>query len=343
MTDPFPRYLYRYRSLSSTDQVIKELDALENSFLWFSSFDALNDPAELADTDIKKFPFLADVALRVMLKDPKGKVAKVMNNRAKYLSSGWMNKKSSGVCCFAERGDHQAMWAYYAGGFTGMCVKYDMHKLLSLENFCWGSKPLKVKYNEQRLVSAENTIDFGSKTSEGTISLSTKHPDWSHEQEWRLLKREEFGKNYHTSNAITEVILGAKIEPQNAEQLKELCERREIACSAAAFNGHVMTIMASKQRLQKGKVVLAKLTDKAEKQAKEMISKGYDKYSLNLAVKTARKYPGAKSIFLLTLSDELECLYVYILFELTNKKEEVKRIKFAVDGKKFSKDFTYSI
>jgi len=74
--------LYRYRSLSDKNQVIQELDALQNSYLWFSLFETLNDPAELADADTKKFPVLADIALRVMLKDPEGEAAKVLNNRA---------------------------------------------------------------------------------------------------------------------------------------------------------------------------------------------------------------------------------------------------------------------
>jgi len=132
------------------------------------------------------------------------------------------------------------MWAYYAGNFTGICIKYDMYKLLALDGLCWGNKPLKVIYDDERLVSAENTIDFGSRTSEGAKSLSTKHPDWMHEQEWRLLKREEFGKVYHTANAIDEVILGPRICLETAEQLKNFCKKQKVTISQGSFDGHVI-------------------------------------------------------------------------------------------------------
>lgn len=339
----FPRYLYRYRSLSDKSQVIQELDALQNSFLWFSSFATLNDPAELADADTKRVPILADCVLRLMLKDPKGRIAKVMNNRAKYLASGWMDKDISGVCCFSEKGDHQAMWAYYAGNFTGICVRYDMHKLLALNEFCWGNKPLKVIYDDERLVSAKNTIDFGSNTSEGKKALSTKHPDWMHEQEWRLLKRNEFGKTYHTANAIAEVILGARVCSKTAKQLENICEKQRIAISRALFYGHVMVVEPVKIKMRASKAELSFFTEEAKKQCQNIISKGYDRRSLKLAVKTARKYPDAKSVFLVSLGDEAECLYIYILFELANGKENTKRLRFEINNSKIDRKFTYSL
>ncbi len=353
MTKLFPDKLYRYRALNDKSQVEgeindksqveREINAIKNSYLWFSDFNSLNDPTEIADADVKKFPVLADIMLRVMLKDPRGKVAKVMNNRAQHYSSGLLDKSTARICCFSERKDHQAMWAYYAGNFEGICIEYDIRKLVSLNQFCWGSKPIKVTYSEKRLVSAENTIDFGTKTSEGLSALSTKHFDWEHEQEWRMFKRDGSGETYHTSNVITHVYLGSRIKQNTSAQVRQVCKSLNISVSTMSFSNYKMQFTKQISKKKNRKQVLCELAETGIKGKDAIIAKGYDKNSLEKAISKARQYPNAKSVFLINLSDNESYIYMYLLFKFPNGKEDIKSLKFKIKGNRVSSEYNYSL
>ncbi len=343
MSESIPRYLYRYRPMSDEAQIKRELNAISKSYLWFSKFEHLNDPAELADAEVEAYPKQAGDMLGKILGSEHGKqFVEVMNNRANYLSSSWLNKGKSGICCFSEREDNQAMWAYYASNYSGICIKYDMKKLLSLNEFCWGSKVFKVQYQNTRKVLAENMMDFGEETSDGLVSVLTKHPDWEHESEWRLFKREESGEVYHTSNAIIGITLGARIENKLSNRIRELGHSSGIDVSHAKFEEHIMTITHEREHKSIVKNPNCVVSESALDGRKKIVTEGYDLESLDEAIKSAQHYSNAKTVFMVNLGEDKEHLYIYIMCVLSNASEKMKSIKFKVKGKKFSNRYSYS-
>jgi hypothetical protein len=92
-----PTELYRYRSLRNFD---RELQAIEQKFLYCSAFTKLNDPMEGM---FRSHP-------RLRLHD----------NYREVVEAILENKTNTGICSFSEANDNGPMWAHYANGFTGM-------------------------------------------------------------------------------------------------------------------------------------------------------------------------------------------------------------------------------
>jgi Protein of unknown function (DUF2971) len=101
-----PRYLYRYRSLTKFE---RELDSIENFYLYCSSYKNMNDPMEGFYSPSK-----------VLEKHPDLELVKT-----EILSQ----KTKIGICSFCEVFNHELMWAHYANQFDGICIAYDFFKL----------------------------------------------------------------------------------------------------------------------------------------------------------------------------------------------------------------------
>jgi hypothetical protein len=102
-----PTELYRYRSLRKCG---RELDAIEQKFLYCCAFNTLNDPMEGM---FRPNP-------RLSLHD----------NYSAVIDSIFENKTNTGICSFSEVNDNAPMWAHYADDFTGICIAYNLSKLL---------------------------------------------------------------------------------------------------------------------------------------------------------------------------------------------------------------------
>ena len=75
------------------------------------------------------------------------------------------------------------MWAHYAGAFQGMCISYNLKKLLQeLED---DDVFVRMAYNEKApmLVRDRQTAEQRAR-----MVLSTKTVRWSQEREWRLIR-----------------------------------------------------------------------------------------------------------------------------------------------------------
>ena len=139
----YPRYLYRYRPLGiSKERDEQEFASLRECYLWFTRFQYLNDPAELANAVVDDIPESVYKVLE-STSPSLSEIAKVSRRRAQHDTEYLLPKDSSSVCCFSEIHNHQAMWAYYANGFSGMCVKYDLEKLISLLGFVGETKSFR--------------------------------------------------------------------------------------------------------------------------------------------------------------------------------------------------------
>ncbi len=94
-----PPRLYRYRALKDFE---REIDAIENSYVYCSAFTDLNDPMEGLFSSSRRF--------------------REKENYRSIRRSIVDNKSRIGMCSFSEVRNHELMWAHYADQFSGVCV-----------------------------------------------------------------------------------------------------------------------------------------------------------------------------------------------------------------------------
>ena len=127
------------------------------------------------------------------------------------------NQRDTLVSCFTEKKDSILMWSYYTENHKGFCIEYDTAKA---EIFHQQVLPVIYddnRYNAIRLLETQNN----------NIILNPyvyKAKCWKHEKEWRILSThcEEIhpNDNVYLKEAITGVYLGAKIDKDIEEEIK---------------------------------------------------------------------------------------------------------------------------
>jgi len=178
-----PTELYRYRSLRKCG---RELEAIEQKFLYCSAFNTLNDPMEGM---FRSHP-------RLRLHD----------NYSVVIDSIFENKTNIGICSFSEVNDSAPMWAHYADGFKGICIAYNLSKLLDAVE--QDTAFVRVFYKE--------TVPTVSQSGpeEAKMILSYKNYGWRYEREWRM-----FGSlgqvSYGQSECVARVYLGSRMSDRN--------------------------------------------------------------------------------------------------------------------------------
>jgi hypothetical protein len=177
-----PPRLYRYRSLKELD---RELEAIEDGYLFCADYGKLNDPMEGLFSSSRNFRESTDY-------------------RA-VLQSIRDNKSDIGICSFSEVRNHELMWAHYADQFSGICISYSLSKLLK-------ALPNSVEFVRMYYNETEPTI-YRTRKDPNQIAkmiLSYKNHRWLYEREWRM-----FGPqgevHYKGTACVTRVYLGARI------------------------------------------------------------------------------------------------------------------------------------
>jgi hypothetical protein len=177
-----PQKLYRYRSLKKFE---RELEALEESYIFCAAYDTLNDPMEGVFRSSKVFRESDNY---------RGTRRAIVNNKTQI-----------GMSSFSEVHDHELMWAHYADQYGGICIAYSFAKLLDHlgENVSF----VRMYYNEMVPIvrhSRQEPIDVAK------MVLSYKNYRWLYEREWRMFSSQ--GKaNYSDKSCVTRVYLGSRI------------------------------------------------------------------------------------------------------------------------------------
>ena len=177
-----PAELYRYRSLRNFD---RELEAIEQKFLFCSAFNKLNDPMEGMFTPHRRL--------------------RLHDNYSAVIDSIFRNKTNIGICSFSEVNDNGPMWAHYAGDFTGICIAYNLSRLL--EAVEQDAAFVRVFYQE--------TVPTASQPGpeEAKMILSYKNYGWRYEREWRMFGSP--GQVPYTNECVTRVYLGSRMTDKN--------------------------------------------------------------------------------------------------------------------------------
>lgn len=185
-----PQRLYRYRSLEKFD---RELEALEENYLYCARYTTLNDPMEGVFRSSKVFR----------------ESSNYRTTRKEIVD----NKTEIGLCSFSEVHDHELMWAHYADQYRGICIGFSFAKLL--DNLDGEVSFVRMYYNEAVPIVRHNRQEPGDVAK---MVLSYKNYRWLYEREWRMFA--PVGKaDYGDTSCVTHVYLGSRIEPAKRARL----------------------------------------------------------------------------------------------------------------------------
>ena len=144
-----------------------------------------------------------------------GFVAKTVNELNGKLQNSYK------ICSLTERLDSLPLWAHYAKNHSGFAMEYDFRSL-PLEDLM-GLALWPVRYSG---VFNASDLLLGVKTKQafnnlfGVIAALHKSPDWSYEEEWRLVLADSASvppKNYKVP--LKAVYLGSKISEGDASMV----------------------------------------------------------------------------------------------------------------------------
>jgi hypothetical protein len=213
-----PPKLYRYRSVDGPERLAQEMAAMEEGYLWCSSFRDMNDPMEGIYQAAATFKSDPDFENR--LKDILGR------------------KLGIGICSLSETATNELMWAHYADQFRGVCVEYDVAALLAalprevdLVQVHYNDKMLKIGFEELRDADVE---DIAKRI------LSCKYRSWNYEREWRVLGRRQRRLGYRDRRCVTRVFAGDRMAEGVRERIGRRLEDLGVPLSPMRVRGYAL-------------------------------------------------------------------------------------------------------
>ena len=217
-----PAYLYRYRPLMPElktggkvrrNRLLEELDAIDRHYLFCSTYKAMNDPMEGMYKSTRRAR--SDPEWGDMVQDIKDE------------------KLSLGIASFSETWDHELMWAHYANGFRGICVGYNVSKLVhTLPDGC---ALTRVSYGDRP--HTLNVMRATNREMRARAVLSQKSVKWVYEREWRLFVATA-GKTCHGPEAVAHVYLGCRIPRSNRETVTARLQTAGIEVRRTRLHGY---------------------------------------------------------------------------------------------------------
>ena len=218
-------YVFRYRPDNEFT-----LDEIENSYIYFSDRESLNDPFDSSPdlikfmsgkSDIKaSYQFLREQIPSEELKlyfeekfSPEYLTSLISESIPKYLSE-------FGIACFSIIPYiNMPLWANYANNHKGVCLQYNTE---NDKDFFDGLS--LIKYVEKL-----NQIEFNIAENQHRIMdvFYLKDKNWNYEKELRLIKKEK-GKIKFKKNALRNIICGYKSDDKYIDKLITICKKREL-------------------------------------------------------------------------------------------------------------------
>jgi len=240
-----PAILYKYRRF---DPQGKHVRLLRHGEVWFPSARDFNDPFDTAFR--YNFDGLHDelgerwIRIAVKRQEPhlnheqselraKTRLAELRNDpeeiQKMHQFSIETNYRAWGICSLCTVRDNLLLWAHYSQDHKGFCVGLSTNALDSVSRALVRDKLTldlqKVNYSPvlpnpnffEKMINLEDTSyirDF----------IGTKSPDWSYEQEYRLVFYERANFSLRIPlEAVAEVILGCRITTGDKELLIRTC------------------------------------------------------------------------------------------------------------------------
>lgn len=207
-----PQQLYKYRTIDSVKQL------LENHKIYFSSCKEFNDPFESAVNILSGYTpqqyyesfILGDMTPEISKELTKQIVSGTIDGETLLKQLTIEVISSVGYYCMTTKPDNLLMWAHYGDSHKGVCLKFDILK--DLETFL---VPIPVDYNEQYM-------DYDMLNSDLLSILRRKSPDWSYEDEYRIIKTDHQGLWEIKPDCLVEIIFGCRTSEEDKNEIKNL-------------------------------------------------------------------------------------------------------------------------
>jgi hypothetical protein len=196
-----PRVLYRFRAGAD---LMRELESLIESYLWFSDIFSLNDPME------GYFRYLGTEQDDELYRG----VSEVIKE----------NKFNLGVCCLTDSPTSGPFWGQYAREAAGFCIEYNVKELL--QNLPDTVDLTRIYYSND-LPEVDPSTVYADATQAKKI-LSYKSKGWQHESEWRLISGSKGKVEYKKHSCISRIFIGKYASPELSEELTDFSRKNSI-------------------------------------------------------------------------------------------------------------------
>ena len=124
--------------------------------------------------------------------------------------------KGCRVTCFTERKNNMAFWHHYTENYQGICLEFNTQN-----EDLFQSNLIKVKYEELKNFTNNNSYFTPQEL------MATKRPEWSYEEEWRIINQPltlttDIEQNISASNKLIDTIIESQFldDPNKKEKLK---------------------------------------------------------------------------------------------------------------------------
>lgn len=224
-----PSKLYKYRSLAGSSAEFSK-SILAKSKVYFAKPDELNDPydcrphntLESSAAERKAFvnwvtkgrePQLARSARRARVaRISAGLKERIHEEGFEGVAQAAYdeNLRDTGVFSLTADPRSNLMWSHYGDAHRGICIEFDFEALKPL---C----PLPVTYSGDR--PSYNPIKDVATLEE--LSFLRKSSEWGYEQEWRSVGLWWSGLYRLPNDAVTGVILGARISTDDRKRVED--------------------------------------------------------------------------------------------------------------------------
>jgi hypothetical protein len=182
--DPKSTPAYRYMSLNHFDRVD---DIFSHNRFYAPKYCELNDPMEGYFVTLKKTH-----------KDRRKKIKKILKQRR--------------ILCFSKKYNDVLLWAHYANGFKGICIKVEIEP-------CNGNEVLEVNYDMFPFsYILSNDLDDEYDNGWPRKVFKEKAKPWTYEDEIRILTENKYVA-CPLPIKIEAVYFGVRIDPQLKKKL----------------------------------------------------------------------------------------------------------------------------
>ena len=167
-----PKILFKFRPVSTAEQLARLIDSINNNKIFFPDYKKLNDPLESAIYMVEAGGYAGCSITRNA--DDEDTVISNLKREYRILSLT--------DSCFSP-----SMWAYYANEHNGICIGYwNQGIFATAKQLTYLPKPMPAKSTNEYGI-----VDFKKIGREIKTSFFYKHSDWEHENEWRIVKKQK--------------------------------------------------------------------------------------------------------------------------------------------------------
>ena len=163
--------------------------------------------------------------------DPFDPLIRILDEKA---SKGMLKLLNFRISCLSTNNKNILMWSHYANKHQGICIKYNIAKLLT-------EKDIIFKKTEYIKTMPKPHSGFHLELSDTTTiidAFTQKHESWEYEEEYKLIVRTDKDLPVLKKCDIEAIYLGKKISPEDTKFIKNTVKNTDIKLYQMKINDH---------------------------------------------------------------------------------------------------------